>query len=248
MTESLFKFCVDVLKRTGREDLLETARQIEKREKELLTQIDEQPGHERAERALRDDELALEKDLSPKVEKWIVQLEKVDHLRRADLAEVKLVRIRIEELMNEFNQLSGKLNTPRQQSTEIDVLLERVHADYIQSLKALLKQLQQPLRGYSRAKALAFAVPKAIYLVFTLIIFAIGASLAGEQFEGMALKLGFAVLVWAVQEFFITPFAEKKLREYKRDRLRRFIYRLTLIRIWAIFLAADVEHKLKEEL
>lgn len=247
MPYTLVQFCVEVIRLTGRKDLLNTKRKIEQQEKELLAWVDDVPGVEKAQQALQDDEMELKKELTPKMKIWPLKLKKLDLLGKAGNVDFDIAEAEIRKWESEIYQLAGKPAPPPQQPTKIDAVLKDIHNDHIKTIQALIEQLRNPLKGYRCARVIAFIVPKLLYLVFTLVILAIGASLLVEQLEGLPLKLGFAIAVWALQEFVITPRAEKQLHHFKRKKLKEFISRFSQLKIWAAFAAVAVEHQLQEK-
>lgn len=247
MSENLKNMLSDIVSRTGRTDLLDTGRIYAKREKELFALIDEKSGAERAEEALKEDEHKLEEEFRPKLKVWMKQLEVIDYRGRAELAAEEMQELEEEE-KEKLGQITRVTLLSPEDEKALKKLMKSTHKGYIESIRMILNELDKPLKKYRRAKAVAFLIPKFIYLLFTLIILTIGASMVGDRIQERILKLGFAVAIWAGQEFFVAPLYGKWLSKYRRERLKRFARQLAYIKVWVLFVGADVEHQLKKEL
>lgn len=249
MSEELVQTFVDILHRTGREDLLDYGDALKKQENDIKGIIDEKSGIERAEELLTKDEKHWEESLRPKLKQWDLQLQQLHHQGKADAVKLRLGDIRIRELKEELKQQSETAGTIfSKESESLSDLVEQIHDNYLESLRTLVNQLGSALKDYRRSKFLTLGAAKVVYLMFTLLIFGIGASLIGDTLKTQLIKIGFAIAIWAIQEFSIVPLADKLLTKYKRERLERLASELFYRKLWAAYLSADIEYQLKAAL
>ncbi len=249
MSQELVQKFVDILHRTGREDLLDYGDALKKRESDIKAIIDEKSGIERAEELLTEDEKDLEESLRPKLKQWDLQLQQLHHQGKADAVKFRLEDLRIRELKEELRQQSETTRTIfSKESESLSDLTEQIHDNYLESLRTLVNQLGSALKHYRRSKFLTLGAAKVVYLIFILFIFGIGASLIGDTLKTQLIKIGFAIAIWVIQEFFVVPLADKLLTKYRRERLKRLASQLFLRKLWAAYLSANIEYQLKAAL
>jgi hypothetical protein len=233
----------DVIDRTGREDLWPVAFGIGDRDDEIIKLIDTPAGVELAETALEADERQLDEEQRPKLEKARLELKAADHLGRAGLVQGKLNRMRLEELLS---NIKGKTLT--ESDPKLDKLLEDIHIKWVRTIDSLLADLGTELPRYRRSKLITALVPRIEYLLFTLLILTIGVGMIGDRIEDASLKFGFAIAVWAVQEFILAPRIERWKTHNRQQQLKKLARKLTLAKFYSTFMLIDIENDLNKKL
>lgn len=112
----------------------------------------------------------------------------------------------------------------------------------------MLKALKHPLRGYRAAKFFRSFGPKAAYLLIAFVIFELGGSALEDSVVVWSLKIVLVTGLWALQQFFIEPFFERRFRAYKQKKLKETIYQFCFLSAWAIATKAELEYSLEEGL